>query len=102
MRNYLILKMVTSKQLPHMALTTEAIDSAQPGIARDGSITSKPYKMGDSSGLYLQVSLGGRQVVALQVSIRRRLCNRSENLFFLVANGRFSNNAYSYLIQGHT
>lgn len=42
-----------------MPLTAEAIDSAQPGVARDGRITHKSYKMGDTRGLYLLVSPAG-------------------------------------------
>lgn len=42
-----------------MALTTDEIESAKPGVNRDGGITQKPYKMGDAKGLYLLVNMAG-------------------------------------------
>lgn len=42
-----------------MPLTTDAIDSAQPGVTRDGKVTGRPYKIGDAHGLYLLVSPTG-------------------------------------------
>lgn len=38
-----------------MSLTTDSIDRARPGVAPNGRKTSKPYKMGDSGGLFLEV-----------------------------------------------
>ena len=42
-----------------MPLTDTAIRKAKPGIAADGRVTDKPYKLGDSGGLYLEVSPTG-------------------------------------------
>lgn len=42
-----------------MTLTTRKINNAKPGVAADGRITTKPYKLGDSGGLYLEVSPTG-------------------------------------------
>ena len=42
-----------------MSLTTAAIEKARAGTTPDGRKTSKSYKMGDSSGLYLVVSPAG-------------------------------------------
>lgn len=42
-----------------MSLTDTAIRNAKPGIAPTGKATSKPYKMGDAGGLYLEVSPNG-------------------------------------------
>ncbi|MES9933554.1 MAG: Arm DNA-binding domain-containing protein [Candidatus Sedimenticola sp. PURPLELP] len=42
-----------------MSLTTKAIKNARPGINTKGEPTDKPYKMGDSGGLYLLVSPQG-------------------------------------------
>lgn len=42
-----------------MALTTAAIEKARPGITPGGRATTKPYKIGDSPGLYLQVTPEG-------------------------------------------
>jgi hypothetical protein len=36
-----------------MSLTDVAIRKAKPGINPKGEPTSKPYKMGDTGGLYL-------------------------------------------------
>lgn len=38
-----------------MPLTTPPIESARPGITPQGRRTSKPYKMADSGGLFLEV-----------------------------------------------
>lgn len=41
-------------------LTDKAIQNAKPGITRDGKETGgKPYKMGDTGGLYLEVAPSG-------------------------------------------
>ena len=42
-----------------MPLTDTAIRKAKPGINTKGAETSKPYKMGDGGGLYLEVSTTG-------------------------------------------
>lgn len=42
-----------------MSLTDTAIRNAKPGINTQGSVTDKPYRMYDSSGLYLEVSPSG-------------------------------------------
>lgn len=45
-----------------MPLTTAAIEKATPGITPGGRATTKPYKIGDASGLYLQVTpTGGKR-----------------------------------------
>ena len=42
-----------------MPLTDTAIRNAKPGITPTGKATSKPYKMGDTGGLYLEVAPAG-------------------------------------------
>ena len=42
-----------------MPLTDTAIRNARPGITPKGQVTDKPYKMGDSGGLYLEVTPAG-------------------------------------------
>lgn len=42
-----------------MPLTDTAIRNAKPGITPSGSVTAKPYKMGDAGGLYLEVAPSG-------------------------------------------
>ncbi len=42
-----------------MRLTLKIIDEAQPGINAQGNLTDKPYKMGDSGGLFLLVTPSG-------------------------------------------
>jgi integrase len=42
-----------------MPLTDTAIRNAKPRITPDGRATNKPYKMGDSGGLYLEISPSG-------------------------------------------
>lgn len=42
-----------------MSLTDLAIRKAKPGINPKGEPTSRPYKMGDTGGLYLEVSPAG-------------------------------------------
>lgn len=42
-----------------MPLTDTAIRNAKPGLSKSGSITTKPYKMGDTGGLYLEVAPTG-------------------------------------------
>ena len=42
-----------------MTLSTEAIEKAKPGITASGKVTDKPYKMGDSGGLFLLVTPSG-------------------------------------------
>ncbi len=42
-----------------MTLTTHIIEEAQPGINAKGNSTDKPYKMGDSGGLFLLVAPSG-------------------------------------------
>ena len=55
-----------------MALRKDIIESAEPGINARGEATSKPYKLGDSGGLFLLIHPAKRwQVVALQVQIFR-------------------------------
>lgn len=42
-----------------MPLTDTAIRNAKPGISPSGNATTKPYKMGDVGGLYLEVAPSG-------------------------------------------
>lgn len=42
-----------------MPLTDAAVRSAKPGITPLGKATTKPYKMGDAGGLYLEVAPAG-------------------------------------------
>ena len=42
-----------------MPLTDSVISNAIPGITPAGKATSKPYKMGDAGGLYLEVAPSG-------------------------------------------
>lgn len=42
-----------------MSLTAVGIENARPGITPSGRLTTKPYKIGDSLGLYLQVNPAG-------------------------------------------
>ncbi len=42
-----------------MSLTDTAIRNAKPGITPTGKATAKPYKMGDTGGLYLEVAPSG-------------------------------------------
>jgi integrase len=42
-----------------MSLTDTAIRNAKPKITPSGSVTTKPYKMGDAGGLYLEVAPSG-------------------------------------------
>lgn len=42
-----------------MPLDDKRINTAKPGITPNGERTTKPYKMGDSGGLYLEVSPRG-------------------------------------------
>ena len=42
-----------------MVLTDVAVRNAKPGITPSGAATTKPYKMGDSGGRYLQVAHAG-------------------------------------------
>ena len=42
-----------------MTLTIAAIENAKPGITPNGRTTTKSYKIGDASGLYLQVTPNG-------------------------------------------
>lgn len=42
-----------------MPLSDTAIRNAKPGITPDGKVTDKPYKMGDTGGLYLEVAPTG-------------------------------------------
>ena len=42
-----------------MSLTTEDIDRVKPGINAKGKPTDKPYKLGDSGGLFLLVQPNG-------------------------------------------
>jgi integrase len=42
-----------------MPLTDTAIRNAKPGISPSGNATEKPYKMGDTGGLYLEVAPSG-------------------------------------------
>lgn len=45
-----------------MPLTTATIEGARPGVTPSGRVTTKPYKIGDSAGLYLQVTpTGGKR-----------------------------------------
>ena len=40
-------------------LTVKEIENAKPGVTPSGAATTKPYKMGDSGGLYLEVTPAG-------------------------------------------
>ena len=42
-----------------MPLTDTAIRNAKPGFTPSGAATSKPYKISDSGGLYLEVAPAG-------------------------------------------
>ncbi|MDH5764316.1 MAG: Arm DNA-binding domain-containing protein, partial [Nitrospinota bacterium] len=42
-----------------MSLTTEIIEDANPGLDMKGNLTDKPYKLYDSSGLFLLVTPTG-------------------------------------------
>lgn len=42
-----------------MSLTDTAIRHAKPGMSPSGNMTTKPYKMGDTGGLYLEVAPAG-------------------------------------------
>lgn len=42
-----------------MPLTTEIIEDASPGLDMKGNLTDKPYKLYDSSGLFLLISPTG-------------------------------------------
>src|SRR5487761_2284494 len=42
-----------------MPLTNTAISNAKPGVTPNGKTTDKPYKMGDTGGLYLEVAPSG-------------------------------------------
>ena len=42
-----------------MPLSDTAIRSAKPGVTPEGVVTDKPYKMGDTGGLYLEVAPTG-------------------------------------------
>ena len=42
-----------------MPLNDKKIEFAQPGLTPDGRVTAKPYKMGDSNGLFLLVFPNG-------------------------------------------
>lgn len=44
---------------PKMTLTVEKIDNAKPGINSRGEPTNKPYKLGDSGGLFLLIHPNG-------------------------------------------
>lgn len=45
-----------------MPLTTEKIETAQPGLTPSGRVTKKPYKMADSRGLFLLVAPSGAKL----------------------------------------
>lgn len=55
-----------------MPLTTEQIDSAQPGVTPDGRKTVKSYKMGDSGGLFLEVPPTGTKRWRLKYRFGRK------------------------------
>ena len=42
-----------------MPLTIESIESAKPGVNAKGEATDKPYKLGDSGGLFVLVQPNG-------------------------------------------
>ena len=44
---------------PKIPLTLNIIEDAQPGINTKGNLTDRPYKIGDSSGLFLLVTPTG-------------------------------------------
>ncbi|MCH8933622.1 MAG: DUF4102 domain-containing protein, partial [Nitrospinae bacterium] len=44
---------------PKIPLTLNIIEDAQPGINTKGNLTDRPYKIGDSSGLFLLVTPSG-------------------------------------------
>ena len=47
-------------------LTDTAIRTAKPGVTPAGKPTAKPYKMGDSGGLYLEVTPSGGKLWRLK------------------------------------
>lgn len=49
-----------------MALTDIKIKAAKVGVKPDGSITSKPYRISDSGGLYLEVAISGGKLWRLK------------------------------------
>jgi integrase len=55
-----------------MALTDTAIRNAKPGINPAGKATSKPYKMGDGGGMYLEVRPAGGKLWRLKYRVDRR------------------------------
>lgn len=52
-----------------MPLTDTAIRNAKPGMTPAGKLTTKPYKMGDSGGLYLEVTPTGGKYWRLKYRI---------------------------------
>ncbi len=42
-----------------MPLTIESIESAKPGVNAKGEATDKPYKLGDSGGIFLLIQPNG-------------------------------------------
>jgi integrase len=55
-----------------MPLTDTAIRNAKPGVTRDGTATTKPYKIGDSGGLYVEVRPDGGKYWRLKYRIGGR------------------------------
>jgi integrase len=52
-----------------MPLTDTGIRNAKPGVTRDGTATTKPYKLGDSGGLYVEVRPDGGKYWRLKYRI---------------------------------
>src|SRR5690242_15984422 len=52
-----------------MPLTDTAIRNAKPGVTPRGVATSKPYKLGDSGGLYVEVTPAGGKYWRLKYRI---------------------------------
>lgn len=55
-----------------MALTTPKINAARPCVTPNGRKTAKPYKMGDSGGLYLEVTPTGSKRWRLKYRFARK------------------------------
>ena len=49
-----------------MVLTVIKTKTAKSGVKPDGSITSKPYRISDSGGLYLEVAISGGKLWRLK------------------------------------
>jgi len=51
-------------------LTESAVRNAEPGVTPSGKVTTKPYKVGDSGGLYLEVTPTGGKYWRLKYRFR--------------------------------